>query len=374
MFPLASGNPVTYLNKGHIYNVTIVDSNSQDIQSSPVKYRTHIRVTFEAEEQRKSPYAAWELWKSLRGQQEADRCKGSALGVEYADVTYPGVSCQPDVNVQLERTSIDGFSIIWTADVARNIASCNIPVRFNFLSTDFSRSKGVTGVPVRLCTKTEILKGEPHEAEMCYGIVKLFRDHGAERKMSNDEAYAKKRVEKLSSRIPEKEDWTLSRKHGRKRPSQTAALADVPPSKRRRSNWFNDPSLDCDPKAERLSLTNLLSSERHMSILNLHGVAQDDPVNFPLQLSSDLSISGVQHAERPHSDDIQANLMGNKMGNNLNCRGASISSCSLDTPQSSSSDTQSSQSTAASSVESSPVSITNEAPRFGTLSKPMIYY
>ncbi|KAJ5764843.1 hypothetical protein N7520_004402 [Penicillium odoratum] len=363
MFPLASGNQVTYLNKGHVYNVAVVDSTPQVMQSSPVRYRTHIRVTFEAEEQRKNPHAAWELWKSLRGQKEAGRCNNSALGVEYATLPDASMNGEPDANIQLERTSIDGFSVIWTADTASQVVRCNIPVRFNVLSTDFSRSKGVQGVPVRLCAMTEIVTEEPHEAEMCYGIVKLFRDHGAERKMSNDEAYAKKRVEKISQQMAEKEARKLSRKHSHKRSSQNTALSDKPPTKRRRSNWLNDPSFEYDPNAELSFLTNLLSSERPLTVLGLPGVAQDHPVNFPVQLS-DLNTSAGCDLTRRQSDHFQANLMTQKVAKSLSYDGSCLSSPSVQTLRSSSSDTQSSQSTALSSVEGSPVSISSDAPRY----------
>ena len=75
-------------------------------------------------------------------------------------------------------------------------------MRFNFLSTDFSLSKGVKGIPVRLCAKIELLSpgeevGAIYEAEVCYCKVKVFRDHGAERKLSNDVAYVTKAIERL---------------------------------------------------------------------------------------------------------------------------------------------------------------------------------
>jgi hypothetical protein len=93
----------------------------------------------------------------------------------------------------------------------RKVSECLIPLRFNFLSTDFSRLKGVKGVPVRLCTKTELLRLEgvkrttEHDSEMCYCAIKLFRDHGAERKLSNDVAHIKKKIEKLNQQITDRE-------------------------------------------------------------------------------------------------------------------------------------------------------------------------
>jgi hypothetical protein len=64
-----------------------------------------------------------------------------------------------------------------------------ILLKFNFVSTDFTRVKGVKGVPVRLCIKTEMLQSNDrnktviNEPERCYSLVKVLRDHGAERKL-----------------------------------------------------------------------------------------------------------------------------------------------------------------------------------------------
>ncbi|PYH67099.1 uncharacterized protein BO88DRAFT_417018 [Aspergillus vadensis CBS 113365] len=59
----------------------------------------------------------------------------------------------------------------------------------------FSLLKGVEGIPVRLCAKTEMLSPDyasstpGREAEVYYCKVKLFHDHGAERKLSCDVAH-----------------------------------------------------------------------------------------------------------------------------------------------------------------------------------------
>src|SRR5207247_1252986 len=99
-------------------------------------------------------------------------------------------------------------SVIWTPG-SHGAAECNIAVRFNFLSTDFSHSKGVKGIPVRLCAKTSTVVGQKPETEavqeICYGKVKLFRDHGAERKLSNDVMHVKKTIDKLKQQIAQAE-------------------------------------------------------------------------------------------------------------------------------------------------------------------------
>lgn len=82
-------------------------------------------------------------------------------------------------------------------------SDCMIAIQFNFLSTDFSNSKGVRGALVRLCAKTQLVldiegPGMKLDAEVCYYQVQLFHDHGAERKLSNDVAQVKKTIGRLS--------------------------------------------------------------------------------------------------------------------------------------------------------------------------------
>ncbi|KAI9260599.1 CP2 transcription factor-domain-containing protein, partial [Phascolomyces articulosus] len=76
-----------------------------------------------------------------------------------------------------------------------------IYVRFNCLSTDFSRIKGVKGIPLRLHMETQGIPS-PHEQqqslmEATYCRIKLFRDKGAERKNKDDQRHIEKQLEKL---------------------------------------------------------------------------------------------------------------------------------------------------------------------------------
>lgn len=107
--------------------------------------------------------------------------------MEYVDQLPGGGDEDKKRQIQIEQASFDGFCITWTAEPVAGPSSCTILVRFNFLSTDFSLSKGVKGSPVRLCVKTELLLpgedvGAMRKSEVCYCKVKVFRDHGAERK------------------------------------------------------------------------------------------------------------------------------------------------------------------------------------------------
>lgn len=41
--------------------------------------------------------------------------------------------------------------------------------------------------------------------ELCYCVVQLFRDHSAERKLLNDVAHLKKKIERLNKQITDRE-------------------------------------------------------------------------------------------------------------------------------------------------------------------------
>src|ERR1700733_8133026 len=99
-------------------------------------------------------------------------------------------------------TSFDRFTVTWqSTSPTPAIYFC---VRFLFLSTDFSHSKGVKGVPVRLVAKTEYLGSSESNtfqntvaSELAYCKIKLFRDKGAERKLANDRQHLERAIEKL---------------------------------------------------------------------------------------------------------------------------------------------------------------------------------
>lgn len=295
--------PVTYLNKGQAYSISVVDTSPPPPGAQLRKYRTYIRVSFEDEQQRSKPSTCWQLWKEGRGSSEAHQRGGKLLAVEYVDPNQGADGDHSQRQVELEKASFDGFCVTWTANPASASADCAISVRFNFLSTDFSHSKGVKGIPVRFCAKTELLS--PSDAtsdlptsEVSYCKVKLFRDHGAERKLSNDIAHVKKTMEKLKQQMAQLE-MGGGNFGKRKRSnvnvsvkSDTARPVKVPKHKR---TW----SMDSQENGGKLSpeddlhlkyamMQDMFSSTRPVSVLALRGDDQDDPDLFPVVLPGDL--------------------------------------------------------------------------------------
>ncbi|EPS29934.1 hypothetical protein POX_b03048 [Penicillium oxalicum] len=311
--------PISYLNKGQAYNLTVMDSNPPMMGSEPLQYRTYVRVSFEEEEQRSKPAACWQLWKEGRGMSESHQRGGKLLAVEYVD-SHQGGDDHKHRQISVEHTSFDGFCVTWTANPTTGTPDCSIPVRFNFLSTDFSHSKGVKGIPVRLCAKTELLtptdeSDSPREAEVCYCKVKLFRDHGAERKLSNDVAHVKKTIEKLKQQIAQAEMGGGFGK--RKRGSNATAnvkMSDRSKTIKHKRTWSMSSqdgqpekmSLEDDLQAKLVMMQDMFSSTRTMSVLALRGDEEDDPDLFPVRLPTDSESIKLETLSRQNTGASQS--------------------------------------------------------------------
>ena len=293
--------PITYLNKGQAYTLNVVDTQSKQ-PTAPVRYRTFVRVSFEDEQQRQKPAACWQLWKEGRGTNEAHHRGGRLQAVEYVESGQVGSAEDPSKPmIELESASFDGFCVTWSPPAGA--LDCPISVRFNFLSTDFSHSKGVKGIPVRLCAKTEAI-GEMSSTspsignEVCYCKVKLFRDHGAERKLSNDIAHVKKTIDKLNQQIAQIESGM--RDGGKRKRSgsiaKTNGLENRPgkiPKHRRTWSMSSVTSTSGRGSAEEdlhiklMTLQDMFTSTRPASVLYLRGAEEDDPDLYPVKISGE---------------------------------------------------------------------------------------
>ncbi|KFZ20235.1 hypothetical protein V502_03253 [Pseudogymnoascus sp. VKM F-4520 (FW-2644)] len=290
--------PVTYLNKGQAYSVSIVDTQPMLPMPVGTRYRTFVRISFEDEQQRQRPASCWQLWKEGRGTNEAHQRGGKLQAVEYVEATQQADSDDKRTRVELESASFDGFSVVWTPGAA-GLAECTLAVRFNFLSTDFSHSKGVKGIPVRCCAKTEVLDpASPHavpgSTEVAYCKVKLFRDHGAERKLSNDVQHVKKTIDKLKQQITQAEagmkDFGKRKRTGSiSKATASQRAGKVPKHKRTWSMSSASSAGGHVPVEEDLHYKlqqqqDMFTSTRPVSILYLRGAEQDDPDLHPVAL------------------------------------------------------------------------------------------
>ena len=109
---------------------------------------------------------------------------------------------QTIIRLNESETAFDRFSVTWSTSALE--AKLKLYVRFRFLSTDFSHSKGVKGVPVRLVSQTQMHQSEESNdhcdlslSSTSYCLIKLFRDRGAERKLANDKHHLERSISKL---------------------------------------------------------------------------------------------------------------------------------------------------------------------------------
>ena len=300
MIKHANEIPITYLNKGQAYAMSISDTLAQGPSAGPVKYRTVVRISFEDEQQRQRPSACWQLWKEGRGLAEAHQRGGRLQAVEYVDPSQGDAESRRS-RVELDMASFDSFAVTWSPPPGSATSDCTVAVRFNFLSTDFSHSKGVKGIPVRLCAKTEIISsGTPHSppsptSEVCFCKVKLFRDHGAERKLSNDIAHIKKTIDKLKQQITQVENGVKDA--GKRKRSGSMSKNSHRPGKvqKHKRSWSvssqgsnGRPVYEDDLQIKLTTMQDMFSSTRPVSVLYLKGYEHDDPDAFPVALSGEI--------------------------------------------------------------------------------------
>ncbi|KAK7428725.1 hypothetical protein QQZ08_004821 [Neonectria magnoliae] len=305
MIKQADEIPVTYLNKGQAYSLSVTDTNASMPIVPGTKYRTFVRISFEDDQQRQRPGICWGLWKEGRGTNEAHQRGGKLQAVEYVEAGQLAEGDDKRTRVELETSSFDGFSVTWTPGV-NGASEVNIAVRFNFLSTDFSHSKGVKGIPVRLCAKTSPILSSPlmptadANPEVCFCKVKLFRDHGAERKLSNDVAHVKKSIDKLKQQIAQAESG-LKDFGKRKRSGLASKAGEVQrPGKviKHKRTWSMSsassagggrPTMEEDLHFKLQTLQDMFTSTRPVSVLYLRGEELDDPDLHPVSLPGDAS-------------------------------------------------------------------------------------
>jgi hypothetical protein len=294
--------PVTYLNKGQAYSIAIRDTAGTNPAGAIPTYRTFIRISFEDDLQRQRPAQCWQLWKEGRGTSEAHHRGGRLQAVEFVDPHQTGdmeQTARPAI--ELESSSFDGFSVKWSPP-PNALPECAISVRFNFLSTDFSHSKGVKGIPVRLCAKTQLLVADmpmstTGDFEICYCKVKLFRDHGAERKLANDVAHVKKSIEKLKTQVSQLESG--GKDTSKKRRIEPAKASASKPGKvqRHKRTWSMSSASDAGGKpvlppeenlqVKLMALEDMFTSTRPVSMLFLRGEEADDPDLHPVHLTGE---------------------------------------------------------------------------------------
>ncbi|KAG0330792.1 grainyhead-like [Podila horticola] len=171
--------PVTYLNKGQFYTVSLQDTEEYDGDITSV-----IKVTFHDASHRRLAARYWSFWLS----QQVNPKTARALDIEHASSS--GI-------LEVQSKTFDRISFKWNGK-----AGAKLMVRFNCLSTDFSRIKGVKGIPLRVHMDSVLDNSgasvdQSQSIERAFAKIKLFRDKGAERKNKDDHKHLEKMWDKM---------------------------------------------------------------------------------------------------------------------------------------------------------------------------------
>ncbi|KAF9901420.1 grainyhead-like [Linnemannia zychae] len=194
-------SPSTYLNKGQFYTISIKDTQEYDGD-----IHTVVRIAFHEEAHRNLAARYWSFWLS----QQANPKTARALDIERASST--GM-------LEVQAKTFDRTHFKWNGK-----EGAKLMIRFNCLSTDFSRIKGVKGIPLRiqmeifepgydngdLAGRGPVLGGNGggiggdgslisrgRILEKSFAKIKLFRDKGAERKNKDDQKHLEKMWDKM---------------------------------------------------------------------------------------------------------------------------------------------------------------------------------
>ena len=202
MLKESGGSPVTYLNKGSRYSISVEDTLRAGSNPGKKVYCTSVQVVFDTEQQRQQPLAYWQLWEQNRDDDEVRSFEGRSQAIEYVG---PHESDPQDHMMNLQVVHSDGFSLITSVD-HNDTRPFSISIRLNFRSTDFSHCKGVIGATMQLCSRTEEISTSSVQSltpklEVSFCRIKSFRSHGAERKNVNDKAIAEKRIRRLQQQL-----------------------------------------------------------------------------------------------------------------------------------------------------------------------------
>lgn len=263
-------NLVTYLNKGSQYSLLVKDTavSSADTANNRL-YCTSVQVAFDTEAQRERSLASWQLWNQTRGANEGHLIHGRFLAIELINSAPSDKSDQIIPKAQVVHS--DGFSVVWGADRGSR-RECSIKFQLNFLSTDFSHVKGIHGASMQLCCKTEELTTDSFQCptpdtSVNYCRIQVFRSHGAERKMSNDLATARKRITKLEQQLSLYKTLSKDNKIGRERRKSSSSAEP-----RRGRGLRSIPEDVLRSRIEKMK-SNVISTVAH-SLLDLQGEKQ----------------------------------------------------------------------------------------------------
>ncbi|XP_030596803.1 grainyhead-like transcription factor 2b isoform X1 [Archocentrus centrarchus] len=164
--------PMTYLNKGQFYAVTLNELSTNKRLRHPIsKVRSVIMVVFSEDKNRDEQLKYWKYWHSRQ-----HTAKQRVLDIADYKESFNTIS-------NIEEIAYNAISFTWDVN-----EEAKIFITVNCLSTDFSSQKGVKGLPLMIQIDTYSYNNRSNRPlHRAYSQIKVFCDKGAERKIRDEE-------------------------------------------------------------------------------------------------------------------------------------------------------------------------------------------
>ncbi|XP_038142994.1 grainyhead-like transcription factor 2b isoform X1 [Cyprinodon tularosa] len=164
--------PMTYLNKGQFYAVTLSELSANKRLRHPIsKVRSVIMVVFSEDKNRDEQLKYWKYWHSRQ-----HTAKQRVLDIADYKESFNTIG-------NIEEIAYNAISFTWDVN-----EEAKIFITVNCLSTDFSSQKGVKGLPLMIQIDTYSYNNRSNKPlQRAYSQIKVFCDKGAERKIRDEE-------------------------------------------------------------------------------------------------------------------------------------------------------------------------------------------
>ncbi|XP_057684342.1 grainyhead-like transcription factor 2b isoform X2 [Corythoichthys intestinalis] len=164
--------PMTYLNKGQFYAVTLNELSANKRLRHPIsKVRSVIMVVFSEDKNRDEQLKYWKYWHSRQ-----HTAKQRVLDIADYKESFNTIG-------NIEEIAYNAISFTWDVN-----EEAKIFITVNCLSTDFSSQKGVKGLPLMIQMDTYSYNNRSNKPlHRAYSQIKVFCDKGAERKIRDEE-------------------------------------------------------------------------------------------------------------------------------------------------------------------------------------------
>uniref|UniRef100_A0A8C1S5N0 Grainyhead-like transcription factor 2b n=1 Tax=Cyprinus carpio TaxID=7962 RepID=A0A8C1S5N0_CYPCA len=164
--------PMTYLNKGQFYAITLNETSANKRLRHPIsKVRSVIMVVFSEDKNPDEQLKYWKYWHSRQ-----HTAKQRVLDIADYKESYNTIG-------NIEEIAYNAVSFTWDVN-----EEAKIFITVNCLSTDFSSQKGVKGLPLMIQIDTFSYNNRSNKPlHRAYCQIKVFCDKGAERKIRDEE-------------------------------------------------------------------------------------------------------------------------------------------------------------------------------------------